>query len=247
MHLHELLAVEGNQQTQANKVRKELESTFDKKRHLFERKIVTFTSSTEGSEPVVEEQSDINTTVSKEIQWIKGHLTKALDLEYQIAETNTIARADVELDDGSVLLKAVPATSLLELQKRMAELLELAKAIPTLDPAKGFQADPAAGEGVFQARIVNRDRTKKVPKAFVAYEATKEHPAQVQMFNEDIKTGTITTQEWSGMMTPADKAAVLDRIESLTRAIRAARSRANTAEVDRKNKIGDAIFTYIFG
>lgn len=247
MKLHELLAVETNRQTQTNKVRADLAKTFESKRHLFEKVEIRFTPNTEGAQVVTEQQSDLQTTVTKELEWLQPHIAQALDLEYQIAETNMSARADVILENGTILLTGVPATSLLELQKRMGELLDLAKAIPTLDPAKGFQPDTAAGAGIYQARLVRKDRTKKVPKVFVRYEATKEHPAQTEMVHEDVVTGTIEQQEWSGLMTPANKALILDRIEELTRAIRAARSRANEAEVDRTKKIGNQLLSYIFG
>ena len=45
--LHELLAVEGSLKAQAEKVRTDLADTFEKKRHLFSEKRVTFSSSEE--------------------------------------------------------------------------------------------------------------------------------------------------------------------------------------------------------
>ena len=85
----------------------------------------------------------IQTTVQKELGWIKGHMAKALDASFQVAEANTKARADVVLEDdaGTVLLKDVPATALLELEKRAVEIQQLVASIPTLDPAKGFTPD----------------------------------------------------------------------------------------------------------
>src|SRR5690348_10944471 len=105
--LHELLAAEGNLETQATKVRADLANTFEKKRHLFEEARVVFTPNTEGASSQTESQSDIQTTVKKELNWISPILAKALDASYQIAEANTLARADVVLDDDSetVLLK----------------------------------------------------------------------------------------------------------------------------------------------
>src|SRR6266566_6352748 len=113
--LHELLAVEGNLENQANKCRADLVTTFEKKRHNFEEKRVVFTPLAEGSPAVQETQSDIQTTVLKELEWIAPYIIKALDASYQVAEANTEARADVVLDDdaGTVLLRSVPATSLL--------------------------------------------------------------------------------------------------------------------------------------
>lgn len=247
MKLHELLAVESNLETQAAKVRSDLANTFEKKRHLFEEKRSLFTPHAEGGQQVVENQSDLQSTVAKELAWVRPHIARSWDASYRVAEANMSARADIVLEDGTVIAKDVPATSLLELQKRMAEMLSLAQAIPTLDPAKGFRPDEQRGQHIYKAREVRKNRTTKQPRVIVKYEATKEHPAQTELFNVDVAIGVIEEQEWSGMMTPAEKADVLDRIEKLARAVRSARSRANEAPVDREKKIADSLLTYIFG
>lgn len=247
MKLHELLAVESNLETQATKVRSDLANTFEKKRHLFEEKRLLFTPNAEGAQTVTEQQSDIQSTVRKELDWIRPHLAKALDASYMVAEANTAARADIVLEDGDVIAKDVPATSLLELQKRLAEILGLAQTIPTLDPAKGFVADSQRGEGFYKAREVRKTRTTKQPKVIIKYEATKEHPAQTELYSADLPLGIIEEQEWSGMLTPGEKAEVLNRIEKLSRAVRSARSRANEQIVDTTKKISSNLLNYIFG
>lgn len=244
--LHELLAIESNLEGQMNKTRGELVSTFEKKRHLFEEKRTTFRPLAEGEAEVTEAQSDIQSTVPQELDWVSTFFIKALDASYQVAEANTQARGDVVLEDDAetILLKQVPATTLLELEKRMAELQHLLTAIPTLDPAKGFAPDTAR-KNVFQARPVTKTRTKKVNKPVVLYEATDKHPAQVQLASEDVAIGTIFEQEWSGLITPAQKADLLARVEMLIRAIRRGRARANETEVDKSKKIGAILLKYV--
>src|SRR5215510_13480155 len=114
--LHELLAAEGTVKTQADKVRTDLINTFEKKRHLFGEKIVTFTPNTEGAVAVTEEQSDLQATVKKELSWIADIWSKSIDVAYQVSQSNMDARADVVLDDGTILLKNVPAIALLDLE-----------------------------------------------------------------------------------------------------------------------------------
>lgn len=247
MKLHQLLAIETSRSSQTTKLRQDLIKTFGDKRHLFEKKVVTFTPAGEGSAAVTEQQSDLQTTVRQELSWIGPHIAEHLDLEFQINETNTRAAADIELPDGTILAKDVPATTLLELQKRLNDIQELAKAIPTFDPAKGFTEDKDAGAGIRVARPVTKKRTTKVQEPLVLYPATEKHPAQVQMITSDKVTGEILEQEWSGMMTPADKSKILDRIEVLSRAVRSARAKANEAEVDKTKTIGGDIVAYIFG
>lgn len=247
--LHELLAVEGQLKGQAEATRTELRNTFDKKRHLFEEKIVTFQPNEENASQVREQQSDLQSKIADELQWIGGIWSKAIDASYQIAQANTQAFADVVMEDGTTLLSHVPATGLLELEKRAAEIQELVTAIPTLDPAKGFQPDTDRGKNVFRARDVVKMRTKKTSRPIVLYDATKEHPAQTQLINEDVPIGRLTEQEWSGLITPAQKADMLERAEALRRAVKQARQRANDTEVASLNgtRIGRALFGFVFG
>lgn len=245
--LHELLATETSLKGQSQKAMTDISNTFSSKRHLFEEKLVTFQSNVEGEPVRVEGQSSLQSTVGTELDWLSGFLNKSLDAGYAISEANTMARADVVLEDGSVILKAIPATALLDLEKRLSEIQAVAKQIPTLDPAKGFKVDPSRPGKVYVANEVSKTRTKKITKPLTMYEATKEHPAQVQLVSEDVPVGTIVEREWSGLITPAEKSSILDRIEQLKRAVKQARSRANEQSVNGIAKIGSTITGFIFG
>lgn len=245
--LHELIAVEDNLKGQATKVRSELTATFEKKRHLFEETRKTYTENAENSVSQVEEQKDIQTTVGKEIEWVSEHLAKAIDAGYQIDLANTEAKADVETEDEETLLKTIPAAALLRLQHRIGEIKELIQAIPTLDPAKGFQPDSDRGAGIYKARDVQKTRTQKQKKVITLAAATEKFPAQVQIIDVDVPVGRILEQEWSALLTPAIKAELLNRVEKLSRALAKARARANNTEIDaRQNKIGKTLLNYIF-
>ena len=245
--LHELLAVEKNHETQAAKLRTELQKTFTDKKHLFGMKIVTFKPSAEGSAAVTESQSDIQTTVKKEIEWLCPILARALDASHQIDVANTMAKADIITEDNDTLLKDVPAPSLLRLEHRLDELRHLVVSLPTLDPAKGFRPDDQKGDGYYKAMDVAKARTKKEFKPVVMVPATKEHPAQVEKLYEDVAIGTIQEQEWSSIITPARKADVLERLDKLSRAVKKARARANEQKVDVADaKIGKALLDYVF-
>jgi len=245
--LHELLAVQSNLSGQATKKRADLKTTFEKKRHLFEETRKTFTSNDELEKPQIEEQKDIQSTVISEIDWIKPSLAKALDVAYQVDVANTQAKADVVTEEDEILLKDVPATTLLQLEKRVAEWKELIQSIPTLDPAKGFQLDAARGKGYYRARDVTKQRKNKVPEVVTLAAATKEHPAQTQLIQGDKPIGTILEQEWSSLITPATKAELLDRVETLLRAVAKARSKANDHAVDTHDKkIGTELLEFVF-
>ncbi len=247
--LHEQLAVEGQVESQATKCRTQLTATFGSKRHLFEEKRKAFTPTVEGlmSENTVE--STLQSSIKEELDWIAPFLTKALDASLQVAEANTRAVADVVLETGETLATNVPATALLELEKRVTEVKTLVEAIPTLDPAKGFQPDAThakAAFGVFRARDIRKPRTQKTKEVLELAPATDKHPRQVQVLDVDKPIGYTDEQEWSGLITPSVKADLLNRVEILFRAVKAARSRANDVAVDRSRQYGAALIGYVF-
>lgn len=245
--LHELLAVQDSLRSQAEATRADLKNTFEKKRTHFSEKVVTYKSLTEGVEDKVESQLGLQTTVSKELQWIADKLGKAIDISHQVDEANTLARADVVLDDGTVLLKGVPATSLLQLGHRIKEVQDLVTAIPTLDPAQGFREDKGRGDGIYQARDVEKPRTEKKWEVLTLAVATDKHPAQVEKMAVDRVIGHTIQQEWSSLITVSEKGDMLDRCEEFSRAVKRARSKANDFSVDTSlNKIGETVLEYLF-
>jgi hypothetical protein len=244
--LHEYLGSQRQVFTQAEKVRNDLLTTFDKRKHLFGQKIKTYTPDDEAAKPITEEESVLQSTIPGELKWAKGILAKALDSEATIDSGNTIAKADVLLDNGKLLLSSVPATQLLQLDKRLGELHAFITAIPTLDPAKGFLLAKDRNHGVYVAREVTKRRTSKEEIPLVLVPATDKHPAQVKSIIKDMEIGTIVEQEWSGLITPVLKATMLECVEELRRAVKQARARANDVQVEEV-KIGDVVLDYVFG
>jgi hypothetical protein len=245
--IHELLAVEANLKGQANATRLELQNTFEKKKHHFSQSIQTFQPFEEGKPAITESVLDLQTTVAKEIKWLSTFLIKAIDAGHQVNVGNTIARADVVLEDGTTLLEDIPSIALLEMEKRMKELQDFINTIPTLDPAKGFDLDKSQGEGVYAARETMKVRTRKIKKIYTLSPATDKFPAQVQLIDEDEPVGTITTREWSGLLTVADKGEYLERTENIIRALKKARSRANDKEIDTdKTRVGAKLLGFVF-
>lgn len=245
--LHEILAVESKLEQQMRKTVADLSNTFTGKHAHFNRVITTFTPIAEGAPAEITEKQEMQTTVPKELGWIAPFIAKSLDASYQVSVGNTLAKADILLDDGSVFLSDVPASTLLELEDRLDLIKGLVLAIPTLDPVKGFV--PETGEtGVYKSSQPNkRERTVKTSEPVVLYPATDKHPAQVQLVSVDRPTGSLTTEIWSGALTVNDKGAMIERVESLSRAVRQARSRANNVELDPSaNKIGQAIVNHVF-
>ena len=246
--LHELLATSSSTDTQAAKVIADLTNTFQKKSHLFGEKIVTTTPiDAENGAVQTEIQSTAQTTVSGELKWVSDIIAKAMDVDFQIDMANTQAQADIVLENGTIIASGVPATALLQLEKSLKKVQDLATAIPTLDPAKGFTPDTQKGSGYFIARAVRKVKTKKVNTPIVLYPATPEHPAQVQLASTDIDVANVEENEWSSLLTPAQKAEIIDRTDQIIRAVKRSRARANQQDIDTTvNKIGAKLLSFVF-
>lgn len=246
--LHELLAIETDTRGQAESCRTGLKTTFEKKQHHFTKKVVTVKSLVTDEPPKQESQLNLQTSVHGELKWISEKLEKAMDLGYQIDVANTQATSDVVLDDGTTLLTAVPTTALLRLEHRIDEIKDLIHAVPTLDPAKNFEPDASEGPGIYRARDDERTKGEKTFSFVVMTQPTDKFPAQVKELMLDKPVISVLTQEWSSLITVAEKAAMLDRVEEVLRAVKKARSRANSADVDvKKHVIGANTLEYIFG
>ena len=88
------------------------------------------------------------------------------------------------------------------------------------------------------------DVAKKVLKNHVKAKATDKHPEQVEIYSEDERVARIITDTWCGMITPAEKSALLGKVDKLLRAVKKARQKANTTEVVDIS-IGKELFDYI--
>lgn len=156
--------------------------------------------------------------------------------------TNTLARADVKIDD-KVLLEKVPVTYLLFLEKQLTDIRTSIDAFPTLDTQSDWTRDSTSG--LFKTPTTTTHRTKKVAKPIVLYPATEEHPAQCQMVSEDVIAGHWNQVNYSGAMPIKDKKELLIRINKLIHAVKMAREEANSIEEMPSPKIGDAVFNYL--
>jgi uncharacterized protein YfkK (UPF0435 family) len=173
----------------------------------------------------------------------QGALTELLDAVATQDWANTKARANVVVD-GNVLLEDVPVTFLLILEKSLTDIHTFVSKLPTLDPAEkwSFNSDVDC----YASETHSTNKTKKVPKAHILYEATKEHPAQVETFTEDVKVGEWHTIKFSGAIPAQKKNQLLARVTKVQEAVKFAREEANALEV-APVKVGEKLFGYLFG
>jgi len=169
-------------------------------------------------------------------------LTRLFDVTATKDWTNCTARADVVLD-GQVLLKDVPVSYLLFLEKQLVDLHTFIKKLPTLDASETWVFDQSAD--CWATEPVQTVKTKKIPRNHVKAEATEKHPAQVEVYYEDVTVGYWRTIKFSGALPARRVNELLSRVERLQQAVKFAREEANNAEA-QEQKVGEKIFQYLF-
>jgi hypothetical protein len=203
----------------------------------------TYQPKEDGGEVLPPESKRIQVRATDVLADVRTAMTRLLDVTLTKDATNDTAHADIVVD-GETLVADVPVTFLLGLEKRVAELLDFIKKLPVLDPADAWSYDTVSD--AFATEPVRTVRPQKLPRNHVLAEATKEHPAQVQIYTEDVPIGYWTTVKYSGALPQARVRELRDRLVRLADAVKIAREQANTATVvDRA--IGDKIFSYVFG
>ncbi len=170
-------------------------------------------------------------------------LADAIDSIAGMDATNCLAKADIEVD-GQKLVTQVPVTTLLYLEKRMVDVRTVISKLPTLDPAEIWAYDPVSSS--YRSEPSQAQRTKKVVKNHVKYEATENHPAQVDTFTEDVPVGTWTTTKFSGAIPMTVKKVMEENITKLIEAIKIAREVANQQEGEIKNGTGNQLLDFVF-
>lgn len=242
--LHSVLAVEASLESKAKKLALETLKTF-KKQGLFKgltRTLLMFDP--EESRLNTTESVKLETTVDEVVKYITPHIANYWDAVLQKDATNQTAIADLVVGDA-VIAKDIPATFLLGLEKKLQAFRLILEEMPTLPPSVVWELDPQQEPGVF----VNKNddtqiKTTKDVQPRVLYEATKEHPAQVEKLNVTRNIGTYTTRNWCGMLTPLKKAQRLNRLDKVLEGVKLARARANEALLIDSH-IGSTVINFI--
>lgn len=175
------------------------------------------------------------------LEEVRTALVNMLDLTATQDKTNCVAKANVVVDE-KIILPEVPVTHLLFLEKQLTNLLNVVGAVPTLDPSEDWKWSDDAGYYVTQPTEANK--TKKTTKVLVKYQATEQHPAQTETYNEDVVIGQVRTVKFSAALPAQEKSNLLDRVSKLRDAVKLAREEANAVEVV-DTKYGDAIFNFV--
>lgn len=247
--LYETLALEGTLDAKQRKIVGEAEDTFKKRTAHFVETFRRVEMYREDQQHLNEDETkELVTTVREKLGYVADIVIPYLDTIYMKERGNQHAVADLVVHN-QLIAKDVPATMLLGLESRLAALRVMYDAIPTLAPGRKWELDETDKRaGVYvDTRDDVRKRTQKMLVHKVLVEPTPQHPAQIEKWFEDVAVGDIVTTTKSGMIQPADKSKMLDRMDALIGAVKQARQRANAITVDKDVKIGAALFAYVHG
>ena len=243
--LHELLAAEPELASAASKILSETRAVFKTGGHIFRGSTTSYAPfSVDEAHLAAEENEPVASTVEARLKYTARMVAKYWDAVLQKETTNQSARADLVVQ-GATIAQDVPATMLLGLETKLRQFRDAISNMPTLDNKTEWVPEPSLGAHMSRAvHPEEKFRTRKVTKPVVLYEATEHHPANVIQAVEDIHIGKITKKLFSGEVTSARKADVLERTDMLIRAAKKARQRANK-EAIVKGKIGAEVFKFI--
>lgn len=202
----------------------------------------TYRPKDEEGEQLPPEATKVQIKAEEIIRRTADILAELFDVTATKDYTNCKARADVVVD-GKPLLRDVPVTYLLFLEKQLVDLHTFVKKLPVLDASETWTFDASAD--CWATEPVQTVKTKKVPRNHVKAEATDKHPAQVEVYHEDIVVGHWKTVKFSGALPAKRVNELLDRVEKLQQAVKFAREEANNATADEQ-KIGRTVLSYLF-
>jgi hypothetical protein len=175
--LNQIIALQAGKKSRAKEALTEAYHLL-KKPELLGGLVRTYQPRDENGEPQPDERKQVQVKVNEVIGRVTGDLAEMFDVVATQDWANCQARADVVVD-GRKLLQGVPVTHLLFLEKQLVDLRTFVEALPVLDAAEEWEYKPEVD--CYVSRPSRTNRTRKVPKNHVKYEATKEHPAQVEV------------------------------------------------------------------
>jgi hypothetical protein len=202
----------------------------------------TYQPKDEEGEQLPPESTRVQIKAEDILRQATANLTRLFDVTATKDWANCEARADVTVDGGT-LLTGVPVSYLLFLEKQLTDLHTFVRKLPVLDAAESWSHDPSTD--AWKTEPARTNRTKKVLRNHVKAEATAQHPAQVEVYYEDVSVGVWTTTKFSGALPAQRVNEMAERVEKLATAVKFAREEANGHEATDRH-VGEAVFGYLF-
>jgi hypothetical protein len=242
MKLNQVIAIANGEKSRKQKVLSKVYQDLGKDQ-LFTGIVRTYSPKYEDGEVFPTEKKLVQITVEKAVDEAINVMQSMFNIVGTLDKGNQKAVADI-IVDSETIAKDVPATHLIFLEKQLEDVQTFIAAFPTLDPADEWEYSSDAG--YYKSEPSETVKTKKVPKNHVLAEATDKHPAQVEMFTEDVTIGFWSIIKLSGCIPAGKKEILLTKVRKVIKAVKIAREEANSIEVDEVN-YGTKVLDYIFG
>ena len=176
--LHQILALEKGLKSKREKVMTSTYQLFQKgAAGPFQGISRSYQPRDDDGENLPGEDNRVQKRVGEELQHVEEVLAEIVDLTVTKDTANCTATGNITVD-GNVLAADVPVTTLLTIEKLLIDIRTMALEIPVLDPSFTWEFDDASDS--YRSEVKQTTRTKKLRRSHVLYEATTEHPAQVE-------------------------------------------------------------------
>lgn len=238
--LNQIVAVVSGKKTE---VKNALTALYQRlKPDLFNGLVRTYAPRDEDGETYPNENKPVTLNTTQVVDEFKENMGTLLDVVATQDYNNGDAKADV-IVDGKVVLSQVPVTYLLFLEKQLVDFETFVGKLPTLDVGENWRFDD--NKDLYVGDVTKSNKTKKELRFKVLYEATTQHPAQIEKWNEDVTVGEWSSTKLSTAMPAKDKKALVVKLKKLQDAVKYAREQANSMEVDQV-KVAESVFAYLF-
>lgn len=240
--LNQIIAVSNGKKTSVTASVTELYKTLQKQ-ELFSGLERKYQPLDDEGEKLPSETKIVQKKVGEVLGEVTEQLVELLDVIAIQEYANCEAKADIKVGDTTIAAQ-VPVSYMLFLEKQLDNMKSIVSKVPVLSTDVKWSrsgSDPS----LYVTETVTTTRTKKVPRAFTKAPATDKHPAQVDVFNEDVIVGNWNKVDISGAISIKERDAMLKKVDALRDAVKTAREEANSIEV-KKIDIGKSITNYIF-
>lgn len=196
----------------------------------------------ENGEKLPAESTKVQLRVDSILEELKEPWSEMFDVVLTNDVGNSQATADLIVDETTIL-KNVPVSTLLFLEKKLVEWGNVLSAIPVLPLSHtwNYNSDFALYETPVQHTI----RTTKEEIPLVLYEATDKHPAQTKTIVKDVPVGSWERKITSSAMPLTEVDRLKKKLAKLKEGVIKAREQANSMEIEQQ-KGGDQILNFLF-
>jgi hypothetical protein len=185
-------------------------------------------------------------TVPDSLNYMATVVGRFYDVVFQKEATNQDAKADVVID-GKILISQAPATFLLGMETKLKDLRKVLEEIPTRTPAVEWVEDINAGKYLYKSKDSSKDVKTAKSQDHKMLPQPNTNIAVTYAVIENVKNiGSYDKSVFSGLISSADKAILIERLDDLLKAIKQARQRANAVEA-KTGTVSKEVMGYLFG